>query len=165
MFYEQLDKYHMDITHMFFIDKQYLLYSCITRIYSCYDKIAKYLAEKTDRYSKVRYFSDFKEYVYKYNDIISKKISEILNCENYLLMENLRNNIYHNLRPGALYGDEGMNYFNTVLTQVVFESTKIIFDLLNFLIPDKNVKQLPNELCYCGSLIKYKKCCKLKTKL
>ncbi|MFL0194817.1 YecA family protein [Clostridium sp. WILCCON 0269] len=139
------------------IDEQYLLYSALFRLYSCYDKLSRYIAKNNVKYTDIKYFEEFQTKLD--NGIIINKIKSILNDENYKLLFQLRNDIYHNLRAGCLYGDNGINYYNMVLLKTVFENTTIIYEFINFLNPNKKVKIGRNDLCPCGSGKKYKKCC------
>lgn len=139
------------------IDKQYLLYSALSRIYSCYDKISRYLANHYPEYSDIKYFQDFEKISEKSS--LLNKIKEVLNDKQYKLLNELRNDIYHNLRAGALHGDEGLKYYNNYLFIIVFENTKKIFDLIEYLSIKSNHKVGRNEPCPCGSRLKYKKCC------
>lgn len=152
--------YDLPYKHINFIDRQYLLYSCILRLFSCYEKVAKYLAQKIEIYSNITHFSDFENFTSKGYNVISEKIEEITTNKNYLLLMDIRNNLYHNLRLGALSGINGMDYFDNIMIQAVFENVKMIFALLNFLVPNIDSKLAANSLCPCGSLIEYNKCCK-----
>lgn len=143
------------------IDDQYLLYSALFRIYACYDKLSRYIAQINSNYSDTMYFVDFAKITN--NSIIVREAKSILSDDNYKLLFELRNNIYHNLRAGCLYGDYGLNYFNLIVATVVFENTETIYKFINFLNPKNKVKVGRNEPCPCGSGKKFKKCCGLLT--
>lgn len=116
------------------IDEQYLLYSSVTRLYSCYDKLSKYLNNVDDRYKDIKYFSDFNKISLDSENDFDKKILAVINNEFYKKLEKFRNNIYHSLRPGCFGGKGAMAHFNTVISQIVFENTKIMLDFLKFII-------------------------------
>ncbi|MFB0845273.1 YecA family protein [Paenibacillus oleatilyticus] len=139
------------------MDRQYLLYSALSRIYSCYDKLSRYLAHRYPKYSEVKYFQDFMKKSDK--SPLFNKINEILNDKYYKQLYELRNDIYHNLRAGALHGDEGLIYFDNFLFVTVYENTKTIFKFIEYLNVYGNQKVGRNEPCLCGSGLKYKKCC------
>lgn len=142
------------------IDEQYLLYSALLRVYSCYDKLTRYIAQIDSKYSSVDYFEKFSKV--EGNGILLNRVREILNSENYKLLFQLRNDIYHNLRAGCLYGKPGLDYYNMVVFKVVFENTKLIYNLVGFInkIDELTAKKVGrNDSCPCGSGIKYKKCC------
>ena len=138
------NRYHLNIRESSFIlqvDKQYLLYSSIIRLYSCFDKLSKYLNGIDERYMSIQYFSDFNTFSFIENNIIDQKIMSINNNEFYQKLEEFRNNIYHSLRPGCMGGKDAINHFNNVIGQIVFENTKIVLDFLKFII-DNNSKTL-----------------------
>ncbi|MEK5436059.1 MULTISPECIES: YecA family protein [Paenibacillus] len=138
------------------IDQQYLLYSALLRIYSCYDKVSRYISKHYPKYSDVKYFQEFEGK--SENSSLVNTIKEILNDKNYKLLYELRNDIYHNLRAGVLHGDEGLSYYNNFLFIIVFENTKTLYNFIEYL--SKNNKKVGrNEPCPCGSGLKYKKCC------
>ncbi|MDF9843802.1 MULTISPECIES: SEC-C metal-binding domain-containing protein [unclassified Paenibacillus] len=139
------------------IDKQYLLYSALSRIYSCYDKLSRYIAQHYPKHADIMYFQDFEKKTEKSS--LVNAIKEILNDKYYKLLYALRNDIYHNLRAGALHGDEGLNYFDNLLFITVFENTKIIFNFIEYLSNNSKQKVGRNDPCSCGSGLKYKKCC------
>lgn len=139
------------------IDEQYLLYSALFRLYSCYDKLSRYIAQINAKYSNIRYFEEFENI--SDSDRIINKIRSILNNDNYKLLFQLRNDIYHNLRIGCLYGEQGLNYYNMVLFQTILENTIIIYEFIVFLDTNNKVKVGRNDPCTCGSGKKYKKCC------
>lgn len=141
------------------IDEQYLLYSALIRLYSCYDKISRHIAATNSKYSKIEYFGDFINVTD--NDRIINKIRNIIKDENYKLLFQLRNDIYHNLRAGCLYGNQGLEYYNMILEKIVFENTIIIYNLIDCINPNYKIKAGRNDLCPCGSGKKFKKCCGL----
>lgn len=130
------------------IDEQYLLYSALLRIYSCFDKFACYISQRKRKYSDIRYFEEFRSITE--GDLLLNKIKHVLNNENYNLLFKLRNDIYHNLRVGCLYGQQGLNYYNMVLFQTIFENTMTLFKLVDFINPNK-IKVRRNDPCPCGS--------------
>lgn len=139
------------------IDIQYLLYSALLRLYSCYDKLARYISNIDSKCSEIEYFENFANIVE--NGRIINKIRKILDDDNYKLLFQLRNDIYHNLRAGCLYGEKGFEYYNLVLFQIVFENVIIITDFINFINPKNKIKAGRNDPCPCGSGVKFKKCC------
>ncbi|WP_242223164.1 YecA family protein [Bacillus cereus group sp. BfR-BA-01380] len=138
------------------IDEQYLLYSSLLRIYSCFDKISRYLSLNYGDYSKIKYFADLDDE--KYAGRYAKGAKEVIKTKNYQLLHSFRNDIYHNLRVGGLYGEKGMGYHNHIIWQICFGNIVSCYEYLKFL-----VKEVPNQgrnaLCKCGSGRKFKKCC------
>lgn len=141
-----------------FIEIDYIIYSAITRIYSCYDKVSLYIASMYKEYEKVEHFQDFAD-INNNQSAIMRSINNILMNKEYLKLQELRNNIYHNLRAGVLYGDDGFDYYNIILTQVIFENVLMLYELLDKIRPIKRGKINRNNPCYCGSKKKYKYCC------
>ncbi|MEG2813745.1 MAG: hypothetical protein RSA79_04005, partial [Oscillospiraceae bacterium] len=116
------------------VDKQYLLYSSAIRLYSCYDKLSKYLNSIDKRYVNIQYFSDFNTFLFLEKNAYDEKIKTIVSNEFYQSLEKLRNNIYHSLRPGCMGGTGAINHFNNIISQAVFENVKIVLDFLEFII-------------------------------
>ncbi|MDN4600674.1 SEC-C metal-binding domain-containing protein [Paenibacillus sp. F6_3S_P_1C] len=139
------------------MDQQYLLYSAVSRIYSCYDKLSRYVSERYPQYKDIKYFHDFKKKTDK--SALSNIIVDILNDDYYQGLYDLRNDIYHNLRAGTLQGEEGLVNFNYTLFIIVVENTKKIMKLIDDLYKFRNQKIGRNEPCLCGSGLKSKKCC------
>lgn len=139
------------------MDEQYLLYSALLRQYACYDKLSRYIAKINIKYSDIEYFEKFDE-VSDISSVINK-VKNILNNENYKMLFQLRNDIYHNLRAGCLYGDNGLGYYNMVLFKTVYENTITIYEFIDFLNPNDEVKVGRNYPCPCDSGKKFKKCC------
>lgn len=143
---QYFNRYHLDVSKSIFIlqaDKQYLLYGSVIRLYACYDKLSKYLSSIDERYKDIQYFSEFSTFSFLEDNVYDKKIRTIVNNEFYQKLEKLRNDIYHNLRPGCIGGENAINYFNIVISQVVFENTKIVLAFLVFII-ENNLKKLAN---------------------
>lgn len=139
-----------------YIEIDYIIYSAITRLYTCYDKISRYLSKHYKEFEKIKYFDDFSKL--KSNNTIYKKIDIILKNEAYITLKELRNNIYHNLRSGIIFGKSGANNYNVVLTQLIFENQMLLYNLLETIKPIKKNKISRNSPCYCGSKLKYKFC-------
>lgn len=139
-----INRYHLNVQNNPFIvqvDNKYLLYSSVIRLYSCYDKLSKYLKEFDKRYENVQYFSDFNTFLFLKNNIYDEKIKTIIDNEFYQKLEKLRNDIYHSLSPGCMGGKEAIDHFNNIIGQVVFKNTKIVLDFLEFII-ENNRKTL-----------------------
>lgn len=119
---------------IFQVDKQYLLYIASIRLYSCYDKLSKYLNGFDNRYKDIKYFSNFSSFTFSKNNDYDQKIENIITNKYFQRLEDLRNNIYHSLRPGCMGGKVAMQHFNNVIMQVVFENTRIVLDFLVFII-------------------------------
>ena len=121
----------MEIEYL--IDSEYFLYSALFRLHACYDKIAVYINDKYNCHKKVKYFSSFRNTRIKKKDL-NNKVKAILNNDDYKLLNKLRNNIFHNLRCGALYGNSILEHYNCILIKVLFENLQLQFELLNFLL-------------------------------
>lgn len=146
------------------IDNEYLIYSSLFRLYSCYDKIAKYLDQK---YSLgIKYFNDIT--LLESNESPIKICKLILDNEYYKLLDVYRNDVFHNLRHGCLQGENGLNYHHAVIFVCLMENIDLIFTILQSITPiskeviskrmfDRKVGR--NDKCLCGSGIKYKFCC------
>lgn len=135
------NRYKINITESRFIlqvDEQYLLYSSAIRLYSCYDKLSKYLNGFDNRYQNIQYFSDFSSFTFSGNNNYDQKIKNVINNEFFQRLEGLRNNIYHSLRPGCMGGKVAIQYFNNIIGQAVFENTKIVLDFLEFIIENNH---------------------------
>lgn len=139
------------------IDTQYLLYSALFRVYATYDKISRYISDRYNMKGNIRYFKDL-EGVNR-SGVIFKKAETILNSEKYRELHKLRNDIYHNIRYGALYGDGGMEYNNAIMFEMLYENTSMLYELMFGLDPTLNIKVGRNEACPCGSGYKFKHCC------
>lgn len=139
-----------------YIEIDYIIYSAITRLYSCYDKISRYLSSYYKEFENIQYFDGFSKL--KSNSTIYRKIDMILNNDAYKTLKELRNNIYHNLRSGIIFGKSGADHYNVVLTQLILENEMLLFNLLEFIKPLKKNKISRNSPCYCGSKLKYKFC-------
>lgn len=158
-FYDYWQK--QGVTYITFIDPQYLLYSSILRLYSCYDKVAKDIATKTGKYTNVKHFEDFKKYTSEKNKI-DQEILKISTSENYKLLCNIRNDSFHNLSAGCLAGEKGIHHFNDIMIQVVFENMLMLLELLKLLLPENEVTDKQNLLCPCGRRKKYNDCCGIR---
>lgn len=139
-----------------FIGIDYIVYSSITRLYSCYDKIARYIKGMHKEYENIKYFEDFRKV--KSVSTIYKKIEKILKNKDYNMLQKIRNMIYHNLRAGIVFGEGAEKYYRNVLVQILLENEMLLFELLEQIKPIKKGKIERNALCPCGSGIKYKKC-------
>ena len=139
-----------------FIGIDYIIYSSITRLYSCYDKIARYLRDMYKGYNKIQYFEDFRKYDIRKE--VQTKINVVLNSVYYKELQNMRNRIYHNLRAGVIFGEDAQKYYLNYLTQLVLENERLLFELLNGIKPAHKDKIERNALCPCGSKRKYKFC-------
>ena len=138
------------------IDDEYLIQSALFRMYACYDKFARYLSKRNDSYKDIKYFNDINKV--KICSTVGNKLQQILNNENYLYLLKYRNDLHHNLRPGALYGDKGIDYYNQTIFIITYRNVKQFMELINDIIMgDKNIGR--NSECFCGSGKKYKKCC------
>ena len=157
-----------------FVDMEYIVYSALIRIYSCYDKIAKYLSTIYPEFSDVKYFEDLENK--PTNREIYRSINTIFKNENYKLLYVIRNMLYHNIRFGAIFGKKAQNHYLCCCTQIVLENTYILYEFLDKIKPVKKVisqsdfggvntnKVIKVEIernapCPCGSGRKYKKCC------
>ncbi len=116
------------------VDKEYLMYISAIRLYACYDKLGKYLSEIDDRYQNIKYFSDFKSFEFSVKDAYNDKIINIINSDSFKTLEDLRNDIYHSLRPGSMGGETEVQCFNDIIGSAVFENAKMVLDFLKFLI-------------------------------
>nr|WP_313183799.1 hypothetical protein [Lacrimispora sp.] len=121
-----------------YIEIDYIIYSAITRLYTCYDKISRYLSSHYTEFECIKYFDDFSKL--KSNNTIYKKIDIILKNDAYKTLKELRNNIYHNLRSGIIFGKCGENYHNMVLTQLILENEMLLFNLLEVIKPLKKIR-------------------------
>lgn len=139
-----------------FIGIDYIIYSSLTRLYSCYDKIARYLKDMYKEYDKIKYFKDFKNIESKKG--IQNIINSVLNNDYYKELQEIRNMVYHNLRAGIIFGEEGQKYYLDILTQIVLENERLLFELLKEIKPAKKNRIERNALCPCGSKKKYKFC-------
>lgn len=139
-----------------FIGIDYIIYSSITRLYSCYDKIARYIKEMYKEYENVNYFEDCRNI--KSVNIIHKKIQNVLKNKDYNILQKIRNMIYHNLRAGIVFGESAEKYYLNVLTQIILENELLLFDFLEQIKPIKKGKIERNAPCPCGSGKKYKRC-------
>ncbi|WP_069997133.1 YecA family protein [Cellulosilyticum sp. I15G10I2] len=157
-YFNQTSTYGMDFQGI--IDEQYLIYSALFRVYSCYDKISKILLEERVvlNLENVKYFEDLRS-VKGTNKLLLRIQDIIKNDKDYRMLYIYRNDIYHNLRMGCLNGKEGTDYYNAVLLQVIFKNIKIIQGILQEIITSKSIKIGRNDICFCGSKKKYKLCC------
>lgn len=139
-----------------FIGIDYIIYSSITRLYSCYDKIAKYMKRIYKEYEKIKYFEDCGKITS--SNIIQRKINSIIKNEYYCYLQEVRNMIYHNLRAGIIFGENTNRYYINLLTQIILENELLLFEFLEDIKPIKKGKIERNAPCPCGSGKKYKKC-------
>lgn len=139
-----------------FIGIDYIIYSSITRLYSCYDKIAKYIKRIYKEYEKIKYFEDCGKITS--SNIIQRKINSIIKNEYYCYLQEVRNMIYHNLRAGIIFGENANRYYINLLTQIILENELLLFEFLEDIKPIKKGKIERNAPCPCGSGKKYKKC-------
>lgn len=157
-----------------FVDEEYIIYSALIRIYSCYDKIAKYLSTIYPAFKDVKYFEDLREI--QMNELIYRHIKAVLENESYKLLHVIRNMIYHNIRFGTIFGKKTQVYYLNCCIQVVFENTYMLYEFLEKIKPIKKIRLRNdyggnkeetrvemdierNSPCPCGSGRKYKKCC------
>lgn len=102
-----------------FIGIDYIIYSSLIRLYSCYDKIARYLKDMYKEYDKIKYFKDFK-------NIESKKgihniINSVLNNDYYKELQEVKN--YFVLFGGARKRPENQQNFQWIVTSFLYTTT------------------------------------------
>lgn len=139
-----------------FIGIDYFVYSAITRLYSCYDKIAVYIKERYKEYAGISYFDDCSKI--DSASTIGRNINDILQNNDYKILQKTRNLIYHNLRIGIAFGEDAKGYYLNYMAQIVLKNELLLFEFLNKIKPIKNGKIERNAPCPCGSGKKYKQC-------
>ena len=95
-----------------FLDDKTLLYSGLSRIYSVFDKLSRYISSKYKL--DIKYFKDLENINENFESNFLNKATAIANSNEYKLMYILRNRIAHNLSSGALMGSQGIkndNYY------------------------------------------------------
>lgn len=125
-FYSRWKKYGGDLNGL--IDQQYLLYSGMFRCYACYDKLARYIASQYKEENGIKYFSDITKI--NLNTDLINNLKNIANSKQYQYLYELRNDIYHNLRLGCVYGDNGLEYYNMILFDVVFKNSVKLCEII-----------------------------------
>lgn len=125
-FYSRWKNYAVDFYGL--IDEQYLLYSALFRCYACYDKLARFIASKYEEANGITYFSDLIKN--NFTSTIINDLKTIACSEPYQYLYELRNDIYHNLRLGCLYGEDGLEHYNQILFDITYKNCKIIVDII-----------------------------------
>ncbi len=149
-------KWCMESDYITTIDQSYLIYSILQRIHACFDKVTKYITKSYPRYEKIAYFEGFSDL--DFSGKIVNKARFLLSKDEFKELSLFRNSFAHNLRPGSLFGKNAISYNNDLIFYICY---KCVLDCYSFIeyIAENEVKINRNDLCYCGSGKKYKKCC------
>lgn len=105
------------------------------RCYACYDKLARYVASQYNKEIEIKYFSDITKI--NLNTDLINNLKDIANGEQYQYLYELRNDIYHNLRWGCVYGDDALEYYNMILFDVVFKNSIKLCEIIANILENK----------------------------
>jgi hypothetical protein len=121
----------------FIINKEYFVYAAIYRTYSCLDKMGKSISKlfgivhNKDHY----YFEDLitnsqsKEKLK--NTTLFEMINNLFANNNFKVLSEYRNNIFHNMRPGTIYGTDLADAHEQIMIYSIYRNCSSILLVIN----------------------------------
>lgn|GEM_PF-1660975 len=120
----------------FMVNKEYFVYAALYRTYACCDKLGKLIAKLflLTPANKI-YFKDAVELA-RHNEALQSTallnmITELADKESFAQLSQYRNDLFHNMRPGKLYGNEGAEIHHRYMIYITFEISDALLQISN----------------------------------